>query len=55
MAKPISIEVTFKNGKKLLTGINATLKEAQDYYIGNYFNLGRHDDDVQVAVKVVEV
>jgi hypothetical protein len=51
----IDIKVTFANGDTISTSINATLQEAQKYYIGQYFNLGIEDDLMTKAVKVEQI
>jgi hypothetical protein len=51
----IDIKVTFANGDTISTSINATLQEAQKYYIGQYFNLGIKDDLMTKAVKVEQI
>lgn len=48
----ISVKVTFGNGNSLVTGINTDLEGARRYYLGNWFNLGVEDDDMQQAVAV---
>jgi hypothetical protein len=35
----IHIKVTFEDGNYLYTGINATLKEAEEYYLNNTFTV----------------
>jgi len=47
-----AVKVTFQNGDTLSTMINATKAEAEKYYLGRFFNLGRVEDNMQEAVKV---
>jgi hypothetical protein len=47
-----TFKVTFGNGDHLITGMNATLKEAEDYYIGNWFSLYGEERDQVEAVEV---
>lgn len=44
-----NIKVTFKNGDYITTKINGTKEEIRSYYIGNVFNIGTMDDNLQVA------
>lgn len=37
-------KIFYENGNTAKTGMNATLKEAEDYYIGKYFNFGDTDE-----------
>lgn len=46
------IKVFFENGDSFITGINGTVKEIKSYYIGNIFNIGCVDDNLQKAIKV---
>jgi hypothetical protein len=36
----IDIKCTYADGDTIVTGFNGTLKEAEDYFVGKYFNLG---------------
>ena len=40
-------KIGFENGDSFETGFNGTLDEARRYYLGNVFNLGAVDDDMQ--------
>lgn len=44
-------KITFADGNTITTGMNATLAEAEAYYIGHPFNFG--DTDEYVADKMV--
>ena len=35
----IHVKVTFEDGNSLTTGINATLEEAEKYYLNNRFSV----------------
>jgi hypothetical protein len=53
----ITVRVTFENGDSLITGINGTLIGAQEYYLGEIFDLGpwHKGENLLKAVKVEEV
>lgn len=40
----IAVEVTFADGNKIRTNINATIEEARRYYIGREFQFGDSDE-----------
>ncbi len=46
------VTATFANGDTIKTTMNATPQEAQAYYHGKYFNLGREGDNMQKCVSV---
>lgn len=49
-----TVKVTFEDGNSLVTSINGTKSNIQDYYkIGNTFNLGTDLDNLQ-KVKTLE-
>jgi hypothetical protein len=52
-------KVTFADGNSITTGMNATLAEAEEYYVGTRFNFGdtfEHPKDKMVeALKVEEL
>jgi len=48
-------KITFENGDYFTTGFNGNLNDALNYYLNNYFNLGRVKDNMQKAIKVQEV
>lgn len=51
-----TFKIGFDNGDSLTTGFNGTIKDAENYYIGTYFNLGNADRDIMTkGVKVEEV
>ena len=53
----ITVKVTFADGNTLTTGINATLEEAQAYYIGQELQFGdteEHPADRMVRAIAVE-
>lgn len=45
----ITVKVTFKNGDHLTTDFNGTMEDARAYYIGQAFNLGPVEDNMQIA------
>jgi lipocalin len=47
-----SFKITFANGDYLVTSLNGTYKDAVEYYLGNYFNIGRVEDNMQKCTKV---
>lgn len=52
----MDIKVFFDNGNSLTTGFNGTIKEAERYYIGRYFNLGNAEFDLMAkGIKLIEV
>ena len=49
-------KIYFSNGDNLSTGFNGTINQAEEYYVGNEFNLGNGDNDVITkGIKVEEV
>lgn len=49
-------KVIFQNGDSLVTSMNATHKEALDYYLNNWFNFGDTEETpYDVMVKGVSV
>lgn len=46
------IKVTFEDGDTIETPINGTKKEIEDYYVGNYFNMGVENDKMVKAISV---
>ena len=48
-------KVTFEDGDSLITGFNGSLKDAENYYVGKYFNFGIENDIMVKAIKVEEV
>ena len=48
--------IHFDNGDIITTGFNGTIKDAEKYYVGRYFNLGNADRDIMTkGVTVIEV
>lgn len=39
------VKVIFENGKSLITRINGTEKEVENYYLNNYFNMNVYTDN----------
>lgn len=54
-----TFKVTFADGNTVTTGFNGNLKDAENYYLGQYFQFGdteEHPGDLMVkAVKVEEI
>ena len=50
-----TFKVIFDNGDSLITGLNGSLEDARNYYLGTIFNLGIVDDDMHRCVSVEEV
>ena len=46
-------KIYFSNGDNLRTGFNGTINQAEEYYVGNEFNLG--NDVITKGIKVEEV
>lgn len=47
-----TIKVMCDNGDSIVTNINGTKSEIEDYYIGNIFNIGTYEDCLVKAVSV---
>lgn len=48
-----TIKATFEDGNYIVTNFNCeNLEEAERYYLGNFFNIGAVEDDVQKCIKV---
>ena len=53
----ITIKVFFKNEDTLTTRFNGTMADAENYYLGTYFNLGDASGDLMVQcnrIKLIE-
>lgn len=50
-----TFKITFANGNSFNTGFNGNINEARAYYLGNYFNLGSVEDDMQKCVAVEQI
>ncbi len=48
----ITVKCTYSNGDTITTGINGTLETAKDYFLGNWFNIGSVEDNMQQCVNV---
>lgn len=48
----ISIECTYSNGDVITTSINGTIETAKKYFVGQWFNLGSFEDNMQQCIKV---
>ena len=47
-----TIKVIFENDDYLYTKINGTREEIEEYYIGNIFNIGVVNDNLQKCVSI---
>lgn len=47
-----TIKVIFENGDYLYTKINGTSEEIKDYYVGNIFNIGVVEDNLQKCISI---
>ena len=45
-------KVTFSDGDTISTWMNGTREEIIAYYVGNKFNLGVVEDNIQMAISV---
>ena len=50
-----TFKVFFSNGDSLITGFNGTLKDAEKYYVGKYFNFGIENDIMTKGIKVQKI
>jgi hypothetical protein len=48
----ITVKCTYENNEEVYTRINATLEEAQTYFLGKVFNIGSVSDDMQKCIAV---
>lgn len=48
-------KITFEDGNTIYTRMNSTLKDAEKYYVGNYFNFGVEGDKMVKAIKVEQI
>ena len=51
----MTVRVNFNNGDHLITRFNGTIEQAENYYVGNVFNIGSVQDDMQKAVSVRQI
>lgn len=48
----IKVECTYSNGNVITTNINGNIETAKNYYVGQWFNIGSTEDDIQECIKV---
>lgn len=48
-------KITLENGDYFVTRMNASLKEAREYFLGKVLNVGTVGDDLQKIIKVEEL
>jgi hypothetical protein len=51
----IKVKCTYQDGNTVTTDINGILSDAANYFIGNYFNIGHIEDNVQKCVRVEQL
>ena len=51
----ITVKVYFSDGDNLVTSINGCLRDAMDYYLDHWFNLGTTKDRMVKAIYVQEI
>lgn len=51
----MEIKCTYSNGDTITTRINGNMKDAEDYFLNQWVNLGNVEDDIQQCVKVERV
>ncbi|GAB6552017.1 hypothetical protein bcgnr5378_04880 [Bacillus cereus] len=51
----IQIKCTYENDDYINTPFNGNLREAEEYYLGEHFNLGKTTDNMQKCIKVEEI
>jgi hypothetical protein len=47
-----TLRCTYSNGDSIITSINGTLQDAENYFLGQVFNIGSVNDNIQQCVKV---
>lgn len=50
-----SFKITFLNGDHFITSFNGNYSDAVQYYLGNLFNIGSVEDNMQKCIKVKQV
>ncbi|UKI53164.1 MAG: hypothetical protein L6V86_08755 [Treponema sp.] len=50
--KTKTVRVFFKNGDFLITRINGTKEQIEQYYLNKTFNIGTVNDNVQKCIKI---
>lgn len=48
----VTVKCTYSNGVKLVTKINGTIEGAEHYFLGQWFNLGIIEDNIQQCIEV---
>lgn len=51
----LNIKVILANDDYFYTKINCNLKEAEAYYVGKVFNVGRIKDNLQKCIKIEKI
>jgi hypothetical protein len=51
----IEIKCVYSNGDTVVTKFNGTFEEAKEYYVGNEFNIGSVEDNVQTCIKLIKI
>lgn len=47
-----TIEVYFEDGDSIVTRINGTTEQIEQYYLNHIFNLGTSDDNMKKCVRI---
>lgn len=50
-----SVKCYYENGDIVITRINLSFKEAEEYFLNNIFNIGSVEDNLQKCIKIEEV
>lgn len=51
----LKVKCTYSNGDTVNTRINGTMETAKEYFLGNTFNIGTAEDNLQQCIKVEKV
>ncbi|GAA0128696.1 hypothetical protein MMMIC1C10_11200 [Methanococcus maripaludis] len=51
----IIVKCTYKNGEEIISRINGTIKDAENYFLNKIFNIGSLEDNLQKCVKVEQI
>lgn len=48
----VKIKVCFEGDYNIITSVNGTMQEIENYYVGKLFNIGVVADDIRVCLGV---
>ena len=52
----ITIKCEYTNSDTITTGFNGTYEDAEDYFLGNVFNIGNgEEDNLQKCIKAEQI